>query len=491
MLKYNLTEIEVRSFIDGQYKETNGGFINKFSPIDGAALPALHACSIADVDVAVESSNQCFLNQNWSHLSTKEKKDCLLRFADCIERDTEYLAFLNTIETGRAYGNLLNDSIPKAIKCLRWFAECADKLHGQCITPSQDRMCLITNEPLGVLAAVLPWNDPLVVAVWKLAPALLMGNSIIIKPSEYASYPIIRLGFLANMAGIPRGVLNILPGHGHITGNALANHQTIKGIFFTGSSIIGKKIMSVAGSSNMKRVGLECGGKSAYIVTSKCSDVSAAVKTLAKNMFYNQGQVCSAPSRLILDKKLQTIFMRKLLEEIKIYEPADPWKKETIVGSICSKIHYESILGFIQRAENEGINRITKSSNPSPYPNGYYLSPTIFIDVPPYSEIAQNEIFGPVLVVHIFDKLEEAIQIANGTRFGLAASIWSDDLNESMLYSQKLEAGIVHINSFGEDDESAPFGGIKESGIGKDKSMMVFGEYSNLKTTWIQFKKQH
>lgn len=491
MLKYNLADIEVRSFIGGNFLEASGGLIKKISPIDGQEIPPINACSVSDVDLAVASARDSFRSGVWRNRSTQEKKDCLLLLANLIDGDRDYLAFLDTVETGRPYSNFLNDSIPKAIKSLRWFAECVDKLQGRCIVPAQDRLCLINAEPLGVVAAIVPWNDPLVVAIWKLAPALLMGNSLIMKPAEQASYSLLRMAYLANNAGIPAGVFNVLPGHGEVTGKALANHAGVQGIFFTGSSAVGKKIMGYAGKSNMKRVGLECGGKSAFIVTRHCSDLTVAAKTLAKNMFYNQGQICSAPSRLLVDKRVEDKFLEILIRELRIYEPGDPWATETVVGSISSESQYKSIVGFIERARKAGLKEITNDIKRYPNENGYYLSPTIFVDVPLDAEIAQNEIFGPVLVVHSFDVLEQAIEIANSTKFGLAASIWSDDLNESMLCAQSLEAGIVHINSYGDDDESAPFGGIKESGIGKDKSMLVFEEYGNLKTTWIQLKKTH
>ncbi|ANI98911.1 hypothetical protein A8O14_01650 [Polynucleobacter wuianus] len=491
MVKPDLASIEVRSFVGGVYQEGTGGLIEKVSPIDGAQLPGIKACSIADVNSAVVCAQESFRSGLWRTQSTEERKKCLLKLADLMEQDKEYLAFLDTIETGRAYSNFLNDSIPKAIKTLRWFSECIDKLQGTCITPAQDRICLINSEPLGVVAAIIPWNDPLVVAVWKLAPALLMGNSLIMKPAEQSSYSLIRLGQLAINAGIPRGVLNILPGYGEIAGKALVTHPDIRGVFFTGSSSVGKQILSDAGMSNMKRVGLECGGKSAFIVTANCSDLSSAVKTLAKNMFYNQGQICSAPSRLLIDKQLESEFLVSLLEEIKLYEPCDPWAPETRVGAVCSETQFKSIQGFIRRAEQAGIKKITQDAPKMPHENGFYISPTIFVDVPLDAEIAQNEVFGPVLVVHSFKAVKEAIEIANNTKYGLAAAIWSDDLNEAMLCARALEAGTVHVNSYGEDDESAPFGGVKESGIGKDKSLLVFEEYANLKTTWIQLKNTH
>ena len=491
MLKYDLAEIEVRSFVGGVYRAGNGGSIKKVSPIDGQALPEISACSVLDVNAAVICAQESYRSGIWRNKSAEDRKNYLLKLADLMEQDKEYLAFLDTIETGRAYSNFLNDSIPKAIKSLRWFAECIDKLQGKCVTPAPDRLCLINPEPLGVVAAIIPWNDPLVVAVWKLAPALLMGNSLIMKPAEQSSYSLIRVGQLATDAGIPSGVLNILPGYGEIAGKALALHPDIQGIFFTGSSSVGKQILSDAGMSNMKRVGLECGGKSAFIVTSNCSDLPLAAKTLAKCMFYNQGQICSAPSRLLIDQQLENLFLESLLKEIKAFEPGDPWGSETQVGAVCSESQFKAIKGFIQRAEQAGIQKITQDVSVMPYENGFYISPTIFVNVPLDAEIAQNEIFGPVLVVHSFRTIEEAIEIANSTKYGLAAAVWSDDLNESILCAQALEAGIVHVNSYGEDDESAPFGGVKESGVGKDKSILVFEEYANLKTTWIQLKKAH
>ena len=478
--------IETRPFVDGRYFTPDGGaLIDKTSPIDGQVLPPLHDCGAVELDLAVRHASLAFRNGCWRNRSQVEKKETIFRLAALIEADIAHLAYLDTLETGRAYANFFHDSIPKAVKALRWFAEGIDKYHDLSGAPSCDQLSLITREPLGVVGIITPWNDPLVVSMWKLAPALLMGNSVIMKPAEQSSYSLLRVAALAHRAGIPAGVLNVLPGRGERIGRAIATHMDIRGVFFTGSSSVGKEILRGAGESNMKKVGLECGGKSAFIVSDKCLDLRLAARTLAKSMFYNQGQICSAPSRAILHNKIKNEFIEHLIAEMPAFIPGDPLNPETRVGATASKEQYDRIQDYIQQAIDRGLRCIRDGFEP-PYAGGYYVAPTVFPEVPPDDPLAREEIFGPVLITHSFDRIGDAIELANDSRFGLAASIWSNDLDEALHCSRGLEAGIVHVNSYGDDDNTVPFGGIKESGIGRDKSLLAFDDYSTLKTTWFR-----
>lgn len=485
---YDEVTIETRPFIDGQFQAATGGTIPKVSPIDGKPIPDLSACAEAEVDAAVACAQRAWSAGTWRFLPREEKKKRLLRLADLMEQEKPLLAYLDTLETGRACRNFLQDSIPKALQALRWFAEAVDKLQDHASRSSLHAHALMTRESLGVVGIITPWNDPLVVSMWKIAPALLMGNSVLVKPAEQSSYSILKIAELAQQAGIPDGVLNVLPGYGPVTGQAIALHSEIRGIFFTGSSEVGKLIVQAAGQSNMKKVGLECGGKSAFVVTEHCGDLQTAAKSLARSLFYNQGQICSAPSRAILHTRIADQFLVYLSEAMASFVPQDPWDINTQVGAVSSKAQFDQVNEYIRQGDAAGYVKLESQMPFPPYAGGFYIPPVVFCDVPPASVLAQEEIFGPVLVTHRYETLENAIGIANGTRFGLAAAVWSDHLDEALGCADQLQAGIVHINSYGEDDITVPFGGIKESGIGKDKSLLAFDDYSTLKATWIAMR---
>jgi len=482
-------KIEKRAFIDGSFvKSVSGKTIRKVSPVDGRNLSGLCACSGKDVNDAVNAAKRSFESKIWRGKTTEEKKEILFKLADLMEQSREKLAMLDTIETGRSFKNYFFDSIPKAIEALRYFTESLDKYYDYAMPPKDNSFAVVTREPLGVVGIITPWNDPLVVSTWKFTPALLMGNSVVIKPAEQSSFSILEVARLAKKAGIPDGVFNVVPGYGNIAGKALALHKDVAGIFFTGSSEVGKQILQYAGQSNMKKVGLECGGKSPFIISKNCKNLKKAAEVLAKNIFYNQGQICSAPSRVIVHNELKTKFIDYLkLESIK-YVPNDPLDINSEVGCVVSKEQKDKIEKYIKQGIQSGATLIT------PIPNKWFSAkkrtavlPSIFTDVDLKSSIVLEEIFGPVLIVIGFDTINEAIDIANDSKYGLAASIWTSDLNEAYHVSRELQAGIVHVNGYGNDDNTAPFGGIKESGIGKDKSIFAFDEYSYLKTTWINF----
>jgi acyl-CoA reductase-like NAD-dependent aldehyde dehydrogenase len=481
-------KIETRVFINGEYINSKSNKkIEKYSSIDGKKLPSLDACNEEDIDYAVQVALKAYKEKIWVNVEKKEKKRILLKLADLVEKNIEELALLDTIETGRSFKNFYYDSIPKAVEAMRWFAEAVDKLCDKATQSNKNSLSIITREPLGVVGIITPWNDPLVVDFWKLTPALLMGNSVVLKPAEFSSYSILRVAQLAIEAGVPKGVFNVVPGYGEEAGKALALHNDVRGIFFTGSSEVGKLIMQYSGQSNMKKVGLECGGKSPFIVSRKCKQLEKSANILAENIFYNQGQICSAPSRLIIDKEIKEEFLSYLLKECEKYKPENPLSLYTEVGAIVSESQKDRIIKYIK----DGIKNaklIIGGEETKIYENGCYIIPTIFEESNPNSKIAKEEIFGPVLVVISVNNIKEAIKIANNTNYGLAASIWTNDYDEAMQVAKALEAGIVHINSYGNDDNTVPFGGIKESGLGKDKSIYAFDEYCELKTIWMEFQ---
>jgi len=480
--------IEKRAYINGRFVDAaDGGIIRKASSADGRDISGLASCTEKDIDFAVRTARKNVRSRIWMDKEPQDKKRIILRLADLMEEHTEELALLDTFETGRCYKNYYEDSIPKAIQVVRWFAEGIDKFYDHAIVPRKNTFATITREPIGVVGLITPWNDPLVPAMWKMIPALLTGNSVIIKPAEQSSFSILKVAGLAQQAGIPDGVLNVVPGIGEVAGKALALHNNVDGLFFTGSAQVGKKILEYSGRSNMKKIGLECGGKSAFIVSEKCSQLERAAKVLAQNIFYNQGQICSAPSRAIIANKVKDKFVDLVRKEMEKYIPKNPFDPNSRVGCVVSLKQKEKIEKFIQSGIESGAVIYRCKNKGDAYQEGYSVVPVIFDQVDPNSLIAQEEIFGPVLCVFGVDDINDAISLANSSRYGLAGAIWTNDLNEAYQVSRLLEAGIVHVNSYGEDDNSVPFGGFKESGIGKDKSIYAFDEYTNLKTTWMHF----
>jgi acyl-CoA reductase-like NAD-dependent aldehyde dehydrogenase len=488
--KVNDLVIEKRAFINGSFVDSiDGDVIHKVSPVDGRDLSGLSSCTAKDIDIAVAAATRTYDSSVWRGLDPQEKKDILLKLAILMEKNREELALLDTLETGRSFKSLFLDSIPKAIQALRYFAECVDKYYDHAIPPRSSSFAAITREPLGIVGIITPWNDPLVVATWKFAPALLMGNSVVMKPAEQSSFSILRVAKLAQEAGVPDGVLNIVPGYGEIAGKALALHKDVAAIFFTGSSEIGKAILQYAGQSNMKKVGLECGGKSAFIVSRLCHSLEKAASVLAKNIFYNQGQICSAPSRAIIDKDIKDSFVALLKKESERYIPDDPFNVKTDVGYLVSKEQEIRVRQYIRMGLESGATMITPEKDETMNSGAGFVMPTILDGVSADALVAQEEIFGPVVVVIGYTNIREAISIANKSRFGLAGSIWTNDLDEAYQVSRGLRAGIVHINCYGDDDNAAPFGGVKESGLGKDKSIFAFDEYSSSKVIWSRFSE--
>ena len=476
-------KIENRFFINGEYKTAHTTY-PKHSPILNLqkTLPPLYLCGEKEVNEAVEAAKRSYNSGIWRDLDVQKRKEILFNIANLIERDKEEIVLLDTIETGRSIKNFYFDSLPKALEAIRWFAEAVDKYFDHAITPSKDLLTSIVKQPLGVVGIITPWNDPLVVNFWKIAPALLMGNSIVLKPAEQASYSMIKIASLIKEAGVPDGVFNLVTGDG-TTGSLISSHMEIRGVFFTGSSEVGKKILKAAGESNMKKIALECGGKSPFIVTKNCNDLPRAAKILTKNIFYNQGQICSAPSRLIIDKTVKEAFLSLLVEEAKRFVPSDPLSFESEVGALVSKEQQERVATYIEKAKEENLKQIVISK---PDEHTYSISPIVFDEVSVESALAKEEIFGPVLVVIGYDDIEEAIAIANGTKYGLAAAVFSDDINEANRVSLALEAGLVHINTYDAETNQMPFGGVKESGLGRDKSILAFDEFSEIKTIITQ-----
>lgn len=486
--KFNNLVIEKRAYIDGRYVwPKSGSVIEKKGSYDGRDLSGIAACAQEDVDIAVKAAQKAYERGIWQNKSIHERCRILLKLAELIEDHKEEIALLDTLETSRAYQNYYYDSIPKAIEAIRYYAESADKKYEYCVAPSEGAVGTITRIPLGVVGIITPWNDPMVVSAWKYTPALLMGNSVVIKPAEQSSLSMIKVAALAAEAGIPDGILNVVPGYGEVAGKALALHPYVRGIFFTGSSEVGKLIIQYSAQSNMKKVGLECGGKSPFIVSSQCKNLKAAADVLAENVFYNQGQICSASSRAIVDEPIFDEFVEYLKGACEKYVPGNPYDDVNHVGCVVSREQYDKVNNYIDIARQEAAEVYQAQTIKDKAENACCIQPTIVLGLSNDARVAREEIFGPVVVVLKAKGLRNAVEIANDTEYGLAGAVFTDDINEAYYAATHIQAGLVHINSYGEDEVHTPFGGIKQSGLGKDRSVWAFDEYSEQKTIWMKF----
>lgn len=480
-----------RAFINGNYVNSIDEKVFNFnSPIDSRELGVVSSCNEHDIDLAVSIARKAFEDGRWSKMNPKKRKRILFNLADLIEKNKNKIALLDSLSMGKPINDCLMNDIPLSVECIRWFAESVDKIYGETLSFQQDVLATVSREPIGVVGAITPWNYPMENIAWKIAPALTVGNSIILKPAVESSYSAIYVAQLAIEAGVPEGVFNVIPGYGEIAGKSLAMHNDVDGIYFTGSTEVGKKIMQYSGMSNLKRVALECGGKSAFIVLKDCNSLDNAAEVLAKNIFLNQGQTCTAPSRLIIEECIRDDLVSKVMKQIPNFQPNNPLDEKTIVGAMASSKHLERVEDFIEIGLNQGANIIAGGKKAFPVEGGSYFMPTVFDNVDNNMIIAQEEIFGPILSIITVKNITEAIRIANETKYGLAAAVWSDNLNIVHQTSKALKSGLVHVNSYGNDDISVPFGGYKQSGNGsKDKSLHAINDYSNLKTTWIKLEK--
>ena len=478
--------IEGRAFIDGAYVDAqNRATFTSFSPIDGAPLASVAQCASADVDLAVAAARRSFEAGVWSDLSARERKALLLNWAQLLEAHTQELALLESLDSGKPIADTLGGDLPGTLYCLRWFAELIDKVHGEVPATDPQFFGTVTQQPMGVVAAVVPWNYPLLMAAWKFAPALAAGNSVVLKPSEKTPLSALRIAALALQAGIPAGVFNVLSGDGH-TGRALSLHADVDCIAFTGSGKVGREIAKNAAASNLKRVWLELGGKSANIVMADCADIPQAARSAAAAIFANMGQVCRAGSRLLVQRSVADALLSELIQATQAYQPGHPLDPATVTGAIIDGGQLQQINQYLDIGRQEATllrgGRTLQLAG-----TGAYLEPTIFLAKDASARIANEEIFGPVLVVIVFDTLDEAIAIANQTEYGLAAAIWSSDINTVHTATRRLKAGTVWVNCYDElVDMNFPFGGFKESGNGRDNSVHALSKYTELKSTILR-----
>jgi acyl-CoA reductase-like NAD-dependent aldehyde dehydrogenase len=456
------------------------------SPINGKVLTQVSRGQAADIDAAVTAARTAFADKRWAGKAPSARKKIMQQWADLIDAAKDELALLETLDMGKPIQYSLGVDVPATSRCIRWYAEAIDKVYDEIAPTAANSLAMITREPMGVIGAIVPWNYPMIMTAWKLGPALAMGNSVVLKPSEKSPLTALRLAELALQAGIPEGVLNVVTGFGHEAGEALALHTDVDAIGFTGSTAVGRKMLAYSAQSNLKRVYNELGGKSANIVFDDFDDLERAAATAAGCVFFNQGESCNAPTRLLVQANIAQRFTDMVLKHAPSYAPADPLDQTTVMGALVDAGQHKNVLNYITKGKQDGAQCATGGNAALVETGGYYVQPTVFTGVNNQMSIAREEIFGPVLCIIPFADEADAIAIANDSPYGLQAGVWSSNINRAHRVARNLQAGTVHVNQYDDDDMTVPFGGFKQSGNGRDKSLHAFEKYTELKTTWLR-----
>jgi gamma-glutamyl-gamma-aminobutyraldehyde dehydrogenase len=478
---------EGRAFIAGRLVPARDGRVfEDLSPIDGRAICAVARCGPEDVAAAVAAARGTFEKGSWRRTEPRERKRILRRFAEAIRADLDHLALLETRDVGKPIRDSVSVDVANCADCIEYYAEFADKLYDEVAPTGPNDLALVRREPLGVVAAIVPWNYPLIISCWKVGPALLTGNSVVLKPAEQSPLSAIRLAELACEAGVPPGVFNVVPGFGEEAGKALALHADVDLITFTGSTEVGRLMLRYAGESNLKRVALECGGKTPQVVFAD-ADLEAAAAGIAWGIYYNSGETCHAGSRLIVHESVREELLaaiRRVTATITLGHPLEP---ATQMGALIDEAHMRRVLGYIDSGLQDGARLALGGRQALKETGGYYVEATVLDGVQPRMKVAREEIFGPVLAVMSFRDEAEAVRLANDTPYGLAAAVWTSDMNTAHRVSRALRGGTVWVNSFDRSSMATPFGGFKLSGSGRDRSPHAIDKYCDLKTIWTAY----
>jgi gamma-glutamyl-gamma-aminobutyraldehyde dehydrogenase len=467
------------AFIDGSYRPAaSGKTFATVNPATGEELAQIAACGAEDVDFAVSKAREAFEDGRWSRMHPSDRKDILIRLAKLLTRNARELAVMESLDSGKTIYDCETVDLPETIHCVKWHAEAIDKIYDAVAPASDDHIAMVVREPIGVAGLVLPWNFPLLMLAWKIGPALAAGCSVIVKPAEETSLTALRVAELAQEAGLPRGVLNVLPGGGPEVGEPLGRHPDVDMVSFTGSTTTGKRFLSYAGESNAKEVVLEMGGKNPCIVMDDAENLDRVAAHIVNGAFWNMGENCSAISRLIVHKSVKGELLDRITAHAREWPLGDPMDPETRLGAMVSKAHFEKVAGYLKDAPSAIVGGGTDA--------GAFVEATV-LEVPDNTHVlAQEEIFGPVLSVIEVASFDEAIRVANDTDYGLCASLFTANAKRAVRGARALRAGTVTVNSYGEGDIATPFGGYKQSGFGgRDNSVHAHDQYTQLKTIWL------
>jgi len=474
------------AFIDGAFRGADSGAtLESHNPATGESIARIAACNADDVDLAVRRGREVFDRGDWSCRHPRERKEIMLELCRLLRRDLQEIALLESLDAGKPIGDCVAIDLPETINCLQWHAELIDKLYDQVAPAGDDAMAMILHEPAGVVAAVLPWNFPLMVLAWKLGPALAAGNSVILKPAEQTSMSALRLAELAHEAGVPRGALQVVTGEGPVVGRALGLHPHVDVVSFTGSSEVGRAFLRYSADSNLKRVVIEGGGKNPCVVVGDAGDLDRIADQVVNGAFWNAGQNCSATSRLIVYEAVREPLLERIVARAGELRTGDPLDPANHLGAMIDRAQYDKVCDYLDRGRREGASEVL-AGGPVPDASGLYIEPTILCVAERNAAVAREEIFGPVLTVIPVSGMAQAIEAANDTDYGLAASLFTSNVTRALRGGRAIRAGTVTVNCYGEGDITTPFGGYRHSGFGgRDNSLHAHDQYTELKTLWV------